>query len=96
MRRTLEQEGLQGRRKWKVAMLTKIHRRKRKEWAAEHAEWEVQDWKAVIFSDESKFNLYGSDGIQYCRRGPNEALAPRNVQQKLKHGGGAESWSGDA
>lgn len=88
MRRTLEQEGLHGRRKRKVPLMTKVHKIKRQKWAADHAEWEVQDWQAVIFSDESKFNLYGSDGIQYCRRGPNEEFEARNVQQRLKHGGG--------
>jgi hypothetical protein len=33
--------------------------------------------------------LWGSDGIQYCRRGENEELDPQNVQLRVKHGGGS-------
>lgn len=50
--------------------------------------WGRKDWEAVIYSDESKFNIFESDGVQYCRRGPNEEFEPRSVQQRLKHGGG--------
>jgi hypothetical protein len=53
-----------------------------------HENWGREDWNAVIYSDESKFNIFGSDRIQYCRRGPNEEFEPRNVQQRLKYGGG--------
>jgi hypothetical protein len=39
---------------------------KRRLWAIEHAGWTVDDWKRVIFSDESKFMLFKSDGRQWC------------------------------
>jgi hypothetical protein len=69
-------------------MMTSAHRKRRIEWAERHENWNVTDWSAVIFSDESKFNIYGSDVIQYCGRGPNEEFHLWNVQQKLKHKGG--------
>ena len=34
--------------------LTKLHRKKRLEWFKEHRHWTVDDWKKVIFSDESR------------------------------------------
>jgi hypothetical protein len=51
-------------------------------------DWEGRDFESVVYSDESPFKLYGSDGILYCCRGVNEALKVQNIQQKLKHGGG--------
>jgi hypothetical protein len=49
----------------------------------------ANDWRDVWFSDESKFNLFGSDGKQYCRRRVDEELLPRNVKKTVKHGGGS-------
>jgi len=88
MRRVLTQEGYPGRIRRKVQFLTKKHVSKRLERCRVWEEWEDVDWERVIFSDESKFNLFGSDGRQYCRRRPGEDLLPRNVTQKVAHGGG--------
>lgn len=41
-----------------------------------------------LFTDESRFNLFGLDGRTYCRRGPEEELLPQNVMKTVKHGGG--------
>ncbi|GFV39927.1 transposable element Tcb1 transposase [Trichonephila clavipes] len=46
-------------------------------------------WKKVIFSDESKFNIFGSDGRRTVWRKPNTALDPKNLRPTLKHGGGS-------
>ena len=53
-----------------------------------HNNWTVDNWKAVVFLDESKFDLFGSDGRLYYKRRPGEALLPQNVQKTVKHGGG--------
>ena len=55
----------------------------------EHIDWTVEEWKQVVFSDESKFNLFGSDGKQYCRRRVGEEFRPQNVKKTVKHGGGS-------
>ncbi|GFV93718.1 transposable element Tc1 transposase [Trichonephila clavipes] len=44
-------------------------------------------WKKVIFSDESKFNIFGSDGRRTVWRNPNTALNPKNLYPTVKHGG---------
>ena len=36
--------------------------------ALEHKDWTVEDWGKIIFSDESKFNLYKSNGCTHVRR----------------------------
>jgi hypothetical protein len=58
------------------------------EWAKAHQRWSTGDWERVIFSDESKFNLFGSDGPQYCWRRGGEALDPCYTRKQIKHGGG--------
>jgi hypothetical protein len=57
------------------------------DWAESHCYWEDENWGAVVFSDESKFNLFGSDGRQWCWREPGQANNARYTK-KLKHGGG--------
>ena len=44
-------------------------------------------WDKVIFSDESKFNIFGSDGQNYVRRKPDTELEIRHLDQTVKHEG---------
>ncbi|GFU91521.1 transposable element Tc1 transposase [Trichonephila clavipes] len=46
-------------------------------------------WKKVIFSDESKFNIFGGDGRRTVWRKPNTAFYPKNLRPTVKHGGGS-------
>ena len=48
--------------KVKEPLLTKRHRRLRLQFAKRYQHWTVDDWKRVIFSDETKVNRLGSDG----------------------------------
>ena len=57
-------------------------------WAKAHKHWTVENWRSVIFSDESKFNLFGSDGRRWCWRKPGEEFDERYVRKEVKHGGG--------
>lgn len=43
--------------------LTKLHRKKRLEWCKEHRHWTVDDWKKVIFSDESRVCIGAGDNV---------------------------------
>ncbi|GBM57499.1 Transposable element Tc1 transposase [Araneus ventricosus] len=44
--------------------------------------------ESVIFVDESKFNIFGSDGRVSVWRKPNEELNSKNLLPTVKHGGG--------
>lgn len=46
-------------------------------------------WNTVFFSDESKFNIFGSDGKCYVWRKPNTELQLKNLRATVKHGGGS-------
>ncbi|GBM76860.1 hypothetical protein AVEN_3914-1 [Araneus ventricosus] len=48
----------------------------------------ISFWESVIFVDESKFNILGSDGRIIVWRKPNEELKPKNLLPTVKHGGG--------
>ena len=49
----------------------------------------ISDFYKVIWSDdESKFNLFGSDGRVYVRRRVGEDFLPECVERTVKFGGG--------
>ncbi|GFV84985.1 transposable element Tc1 transposase [Trichonephila clavipes] len=51
----------------------------------------------VIFSGESKFNIFGSDGRCTVWRKPNTALDPKKLRPTVKDGGGSVMvWGGMA
>lgn len=89
VRRELCSIGLNGRIRRKKPFLTKSHVAQRKVWAKGFLEWTEKNWELVVFSDKSKFNLFGSDGRHYCRRRVGEEFLERNVDKKVKHGGGS-------
>jgi hypothetical protein len=62
------EHGLYGRVRCKVPAFTPSQIEACLNWSLERRDWGMVEWGRVIFSDESKFNLFGSDGRQYCRR----------------------------
>ncbi|GFV03860.1 transposable element Tcb2 transposase [Trichonephila clavipes] len=48
-----------------------------------------QFWNEVIFSDECKFNIFGSDGRLMVRRKPNTSHHTKHTTPTVKHGGGS-------
>ena len=59
------------------------------EFAIAHKEWTVEDWKRVIWTDETKINRFGSDRRKWAWKKPGESLSGRLVEGKLKFGGGS-------
>lgn len=51
-----------------------------------YQDWTEDDWKRVIWSDESKINRFQSDGKQYYWRRPHERIQKHHVKQTVKHG----------
>ncbi|CAI2347796.1 unnamed protein product [Caenorhabditis sp. 36 PRJEB53466] len=66
--RRLQHAGLHGRRPAKKPSISKKNRIARVAWAKAHLHWGRQEWANHVFSDESKFNLFGTDGIKWIRR----------------------------
>ena len=65
VRRTLKEAGFHSATKKKVPMLKTTHRQRRLKFARTHENWTVEDWKRVLWSDETKINRIGSDGNEY-------------------------------
>ena len=91
IRRVLKRSGYVARVKRKKPLLTIEHKRKRLAWANEHRTWTVDEWKHVIWSDETAFTLVGSDGRVYnwVKDGDDNAvLEDDSVIPTKKFGGG--------
>ncbi|VDO70311.1 unnamed protein product [Haemonchus placei] len=87
--RRLNSAGIYGRRPAKKPLITMKNRRARVDFARRYLKWTSADWGNVLFTDESKFNLFGSDGIRFARRPRNERYNPRYTRPTVKHGGGS-------
>ena len=51
--------------KRKRPLLLKRHIRVQLDFALAHQDWTLEDWKRVIWSDETKINCLGSDGRKW-------------------------------
>ena len=74
--------------KKKKPLLSARHRQRRLAFALKYKEWTVEDWKRVIWSDETKINRLVSDGRQWVWKQKGEGLTEREVQGTVKYGGG--------
>jgi transposase len=88
VRRVLKESGFYSATKKKVPLLKKTHRQKRLEFAQYHENWTVEDFKRVLWTDETKINHIGSDGKAYVWKERGEPLSDRITTPTVKHGGG--------
>lgn len=57
--------------------------------ARKYKSWTSNDWRSVIFSDETKINLINPDcGKIYVKAGPNSKMKKETQKRTIKHGGG--------
>jgi transposase len=87
--KTLKSMGFEARIKKKKPFLTKRHRFLRYQWAKRYQHWTVADWSKVIFSDETKINVWGSDGVKYYWTRPGDPLKPHHLDLTVKFGKGS-------
>jgi transposase len=92
VRRRLWQAGLKAKTPRKKPFLNLKQRRKRIAWAKEHLNWTTDQWKKVIFSDESRISIFGQDGIKYVRRRIGESNRPECCIPTMKHPLGVMIW----
>ena len=93
VRRHLKTAGMKAVTKRKLPFLSKRHRQQRLDFAIAHKDWTVEDWKCVVWSDETKINRLGSDGKKWVwkKAGENtgKVISDRQVEGTLKFGGGS-------
>ena len=88
IRRALKVAGMRAVVKKKRPQLKPAHRAKQLAFALSKKDWTVEDWKSVVWSDETKVNRVGSDGRKYVWKKKGEGLSDRLVDGTLKFGGG--------
>ena len=62
---------------------------KQKKWCHDHKRWTLDDWKNVVWSDESSFISFPTNGRVYVWRTPKQAYDPDCLLPTVKHGGGS-------
>lgn len=98
-RRALKKIGLTAKEKPKKPLLSAKNLKARLTFAKSHKNWTIDQWKKVIWSDETKVNRVGTDGRSYYWSRLGEPLQQHQVHRTVKHGGGSVmawgcfSWS---
>ncbi|KAG1536583.1 hypothetical protein G6F49_012954 [Rhizopus delemar] len=69
--------------------LSDQHQKNRLKWCKKHQNWTVDDWKKVIFSDETKINIFGPDSNPYTWKEDGAVSRPHHVKQTVRYGGGS-------
>ncbi|GFT09152.1 transposable element Tcb1 transposase [Trichonephila clavipes] len=72
----------------KKPYISEVNRKRRLEFAMKYKNKPMDFWKKVIFSDESKLEIFTPPDIRKIGRKNKTALEPKNVLPTLKYGGG--------
>jgi hypothetical protein len=84
VRRRLTEHELVPRIPARGLLLTADHRRNRLEFARNHVNRLIADWRWVLFSDKSRFCLYSSDRRVRVHRRPGERYSQCNITPDIK------------
>ena len=79
VRCALRKAGLGAQVQQSKPFLSRIHVLARVRFAQRYENWTIDDWKHMIFSDETKTNGFHSDGRSWCWIGDGERIGPQHV-----------------
>lgn len=95
VRRRLREQNLRPRKPATGPRLTVAHRQARLQFARNHLNWTIQQWASILFSDESRMTLHGSDGRRNVIRRPGERHSQCCIRETVSYGGGSVMfWGG--
>jgi transposase len=89
VRRALKESGLKAAVKPKKPRLLPRHKKARFDFAIRYQHWTINDWKRIVWSDETKINRLGCDGREWIWKKPNSMLTAQHVKGTVKFGGGS-------
>ncbi|GFU61233.1 transposable element Tcb2 transposase [Trichonephila clavipes] len=67
--------------------LTSRHRRDCREWTTDHVNWRSNEWRSVLFSDESHFSVHPDNRHIYIWRDLGSRNNPAFVHENVRFGG---------
>uniref|UniRef100_A0AAZ3SLX5 Transposase Tc1-like domain-containing protein n=1 Tax=Oncorhynchus tshawytscha TaxID=74940 RepID=A0AAZ3SLX5_ONCTS len=85
----LYRHNLKGRSARKKPRLQNCHKKARLRFATAHGDKDRTFWRNVLWSDETKIELFGHNYHRYVWRKKGEACRPKNTIPTVKHGGGS-------
>ena len=89
----LKRRGFKARRKVKTNFVRKDNQKKRFEWAKRHRHLTAVDWRKWGFSDETRVNMWGSDGKSFYWTDRPTELMPHQTEAHVQgDGGGVVFW----
>lgn len=87
--RALKKAGLRPTKKVRKPKHTPQQIKEHIAFAQAHKDWTMEDWKHVLWSDETKFNRLGSDGIHWVWVQPGEKYSDQQAIPTANFGGGS-------
>ncbi len=89
---TLQQVGLHGRFPRRKPLLKLVYKKACKQFAEDNLAKNINYWSHVLWSDESKVNLFDSDGVQHVWRRPGEGYQENCALPTVNGGGSIMVW----
>uniref|UniRef100_A0A8C5MCY2 Transposase n=1 Tax=Leptobrachium leishanense TaxID=445787 RepID=A0A8C5MCY2_9ANUR len=89
IRRTLRNEGLRARTPRRTPLLSPKNKKSRLQYAKSHVDKPQKFWDSVLWTDETKLELFGLMDQRYVWRRKNKAYEEKNTLPTVKHGGGS-------
>lgn len=72
--------------------VTEAQRKRRLEFAQKYASWTVNDWRKVLWTDESVFRVSDTKGLRVWRRKGSDSCDPKYTTKTLKHPPSVMTW----
>lgn len=94
IQRTLHKAVLYGCQQRRTPPLQDRHTKARIAFAKAHLDKEESIWSSILWSDETKIELFGHRDVAFIWRKKGEAFNPKNNIHTVKHGGGKVMFGG--
>lgn len=91
IRRTLHENGFFGRAGLRKPLVSEKNRQKRLKWCTERKDWN-EEWKLVIWSDESRYLIFQNDHQHHVWRRPHEKYDVDCLIPTVKGSRGVMVW----